>query len=184
MVLIELRGIAWRAGGISNGQMDGRLRRARMSVGVIYSNGISHKLVLIQLMHLSTSSSGYDTTSRNATELKKPSARVSSKPTSRHDAWVRRNPYDFTGCLAHAELTERASDGAVSTVVGYFIHNESCQQSVMKRLPPVPLHPHVYEIALAQLEGGAKLVPPVLSAVARLMPLQPSVHTIEESPHD
>jgi hypothetical protein len=139
---------------------------------------------LIQLMHMSTSSSGYDTMSRNATELKKPSARVSSKPTSRHDAWVRRNPYDFTGCLAHAELTEQASDGAVSTVVGYFIHNESCQQSVMKRLPPVPLHPHVYEIALAQLEGGAKWVPPVLSAVARLMPLQPSVHTIEESPHD
>jgi hypothetical protein len=107
---------------------------------------------------ISISSSGYNTATRNATELKKPNARVSAKPTSRNGAWIRRNPYDFTGCLAHAELTERSSDGAVSSVIGYFNHNESCQQSVMKRLPAIPLHPHVYEIALAQLESGARSV--------------------------
>ena len=28
----------------------------------------------------------------------------------------------------------------------------------MKRLPAVPLHPHVYEVALAQLESGARYV--------------------------
>ena len=50
------------------------------------------------------------------------------------------------------------SDGAVSSVVGYLIHNDLCRHAVMKRLPAVPLHPHVYEVALAQLESGSRYV--------------------------
>ena len=99
------------------------------------------------------SSSGYDTASRNAAEIRK-----QDKPRQEGRAWKRRNPYDFTGCLAHAHIVERESDGAVSSIAGFFNHNELCQQSVMKCLPAVPLHPHVYEVAIAQLEGGSRCV--------------------------
>ncbi|KAF7972050.1 hypothetical protein HWV62_19189 [Athelia sp. TMB] len=66
----------------------------------------------------------------------------------------RRNPYDFTGCLAHAEITERESDGAVTRIVGILEHMEACARASIVRLPPVPLHPHVYEVALEQLRSG------------------------------
>lgn len=71
---------------------------------------------------------------------------------------VRRNPYDFTGCLSHVEITERESDGAVTRVVGCLEHNEACSQASIVRRPPVPLHPHVYEAALEQLRSGARCV--------------------------
>lgn len=67
-------------------------------------------------------------------------------------------PYDFTGCLAHVEITERVSDGKVTRIAGHFSHNSKCTNSVLKRLPAVPLHEHVYEVALEQLESGAKFV--------------------------
>lgn len=69
---------------------------------------------------------------------------------------LRRNPYDFTGCLAHVEVTERESDGEVTRIIGILEHNPACQKSVMTRIPAVPLHPHVYEIALDQLRNGAR----------------------------
>lgn len=69
---------------------------------------------------------------------------------------LRRNPYDYTGCLAHVELTERESDGQVSRIVGVLEHNEACLKSRMARFPAVPLHPHVYEVALNQLRSGAR----------------------------
>ena len=47
------------------------------------------------------------------------------------------------------------SDGAISAISGFFGHNNDCQQSIMKRVPAVPLHPHVYEVALSQLKGGS-----------------------------
>ena len=99
------------------------------------------------------SSAGYDTNARSTSERKK---QDSLRPQGR--VWVRRNPYDFTGCLAHVEITERVSDGAVSSVVGHLMHNDLCRQSVMTRLPAVPLHPHVYEVALTQLESGSRYV--------------------------
>ena len=73
--------------------------------------------------------------------------------------WERRLvPYDFTGCLAHVEVTERCSDGNVSRIAGYFSHNSLCQAAVLERLPAIPLHEHVYEVALKQLESGARCV--------------------------
>ena len=67
-----------------------------------------------------------------------------------------RNPYDFTGCIAHAEITERNSNGQVVQIVGVLDHNEGCQSAQMARLPSIPLHPHVYEVALDQLHSSAR----------------------------
>ena len=66
------------------------------------------------------------------------------------------NPHDFTGCIAHAEITEHDSDGQVTQIVGVLDHNEWCQSAQMAHLPSIPLHPHVYEVALDQLHRGAR----------------------------
>ncbi|KAF8803485.1 hypothetical protein BYT27DRAFT_7303366 [Phlegmacium glaucopus] len=66
-------------------------------------------------------------------------------------------PFEFTTCLAHVEITERMSNGEVSRIVGHFTHNEGCKSALLKRLPAVPLHDHVYKIALDQLENGANI---------------------------
>jgi hypothetical protein len=72
--------------------------------------------------------------------------------------WTRRVPYDFTGCLAHVEITERLSDGEITRIIGCFTHNSECNNSLLKRIPAVPLHEHVYEIAIEQLRNGATFV--------------------------
>ena len=106
------------------------------------------------LIFSSHSASGYHSDSRRVTEHRKKSttSELPSTPASR------RNPYDFTGCLAHAELTERDSDGQVTQIFGIFDHNPECRASSMTRIPAVPLHPHVYEVALEQLQNGATSV--------------------------
>jgi len=40
--------------------------------------------------------------------------------------------------------------------MGYFLHNEGCNEAVLTQLPAIPLHEHVYEVALDQLEVGAR----------------------------
>lgn len=103
---------------------------------------------------MACSASGYHSEARHRTDKKNnPQSRASSALGSR------RNPYAYTGCLAHVELTERDSDGQVTRIVGVLEHNEECLKSVMTRPPAVPLHPHVYEIALTQLRSGARYVP-------------------------
>ena len=67
-----------------------------------------------------------------------------------------RVPIDFTACLAHVEITELQSNGQISWIAGYLVHNEGYKSSVLKWLPTVPLHDHVYEVALDQLEKGAR----------------------------
>ncbi|KAF9031723.1 hypothetical protein BDP27DRAFT_1455783 [Rhodocollybia butyracea] len=69
----------------------------------------------------------------------------------------RRNPYQFTGCLAHVEIVERIQDGAVTSICGVFVHNKGCDKSVIQRTPEIPLHEHVYEEALKQLQNGASI---------------------------
>ncbi|KAJ4491421.1 hypothetical protein C8J55DRAFT_398283, partial [Lentinula edodes] len=71
--------------------------------------------------------------------------------------WSRRVPYPFTGCLAHIEVTERIGDKAISRIAGISEHNSSCETAVLERVPPIPLHEHVYEVALEQLQNGASL---------------------------
>ena len=82
----------------------------------------------------------------------------SRPPCSSQPSGTRRNPYDFTGCLAHAELTEHVSDGQVSRIIGFFNHNPGCYSAVMTSILSIPLHPHVYEIALQQFHSGARYV--------------------------
>ncbi|EIW63778.1 uncharacterized protein TRAVEDRAFT_97696, partial [Trametes versicolor FP-101664 SS1] len=61
----------------------------------------------------------------------------------------------YTACLAHAEVTFVEETGEVIRVIGYFGHNDMCKESMLVRFPAVPLAPHVVEIALLQLRGGA-----------------------------
>ncbi|KAH7879995.1 uncharacterized protein C8R40DRAFT_1066132 [Lentinula edodes] len=70
--------------------------------------------------------------------------------------WERCVPYPFTGCLAHLEVMERVGDGVITRIAGAPEHNSSCQTAVLERIPPVPLHDHVYEVALAQLRSRAR----------------------------
>lgn len=100
-----------------------------------------------------SSSSGYYSAARHDVEKQKHSRFRASSTRG-----ARRNPYDYTGCLAHVELTEREGDGIVTRVVGVLEHNDACLKSVMTRLPAVPLHSHVYEVALSQLQNGARYV--------------------------
>ncbi|KAJ3891391.1 hypothetical protein GG344DRAFT_76921 [Lentinula edodes] len=99
---------------------------------------------------------GLDPVSRNALEIEDiPCAvrvDIMSKPAKN-----RRVPYPFTGCLAHIEVTERIGDKAISRIAGISEHNSSCETAVLERVPSIPLHEHVYEVALEQLQNGASL---------------------------
>ena len=96
------------------------------------------------------SSCGYNEATRQHQESQKLGSPTKNK------SWRRRVPYKYTGCLAHVEITERSSDGEVSRIMGYFLHNEGCNETVLTQLPAIPLHEHVYEVALDQLEVGAR----------------------------
>lgn len=67
------------------------------------------------------------------------------------------NAVDFTGCLAHAEVTYLLSTQKILRIRGYFCHNEGCQKALIARFPAIPLHPSVYETALQQLKDGGTL---------------------------
>jgi hypothetical protein len=73
-----------------------------------------------------SSSSGYDSASRRALEGRK------NKQMQSTEFWPRRNPYNFTGCLAHVEVTELESNSTVTSIVGHLEHDPSCQMSVMQ----------------------------------------------------
>ncbi|KAF9058375.1 hypothetical protein BDP27DRAFT_1408365 [Rhodocollybia butyracea] len=95
-----------------------------------------------------SSSCGYHKSIRQQRDEHKKSIQVNTK---------RRNPYQFTGCLAHVEIVERIQDGAVTSICGVFVHNEACTKSAIQRTPQIPLHEHVYEEALKQLQNGASI---------------------------
>ncbi|KAJ7217671.1 hypothetical protein GGX14DRAFT_597301 [Mycena pura] len=59
----------------------------------------------------------------------------------------------FTGCLAHAEITTRSHK--IVRIRGHFDHNDGCKKALYERIPPIPAHPSVYAVALAQLGDGA-----------------------------
>ncbi|KAH9890585.1 hypothetical protein C8Q73DRAFT_626947, partial [Cubamyces lactineus] len=63
----------------------------------------------------------------------------------------------FTGCLAHADITFIEETGFVLRILAVFEHNAACREAMMVRYPSVPLHPHVVEVALAQLRGNASV---------------------------
>lgn len=88
--------------------------------------------------------------------MKQQSSDNAKATTQNQKEATRRLPWEFTGCPAHVEITERISDGEITRIIGQFKHNEKCCQAVMTRLPAVPLHHHVYEIAIEQLQNGAR----------------------------
>jgi hypothetical protein len=54
------------------------------------------------------------------------------------------------------EITYRTSDRAIFRIQGLPQHNTKCSESEMKHRPAVPLHPHVYNVALKQLQDSAE----------------------------
>ncbi|KAF7348406.1 hypothetical protein MSAN_01794600 [Mycena sanguinolenta] len=69
----------------------------------------------------------------------------------------RRTAVDFTGCLAHAEITFVIDTQKILRVRGFLEHNEACKTALMQRIPALPLHPSVYQTALVQLANGVSL---------------------------
>ncbi len=70
----------------------------------------------------------------------------------------RRVAYDFTGCLAHVEVTREMDTGNTLRIFGIFDHNDECLSAKLRRIPAIPLHEDVYAVALSQLRNGAGLV--------------------------
>ena len=70
---------------------------------------------------------------------------------------ARQNAVNFTGCLAHAEVTYMQSTQRIPHIHGYFHHNEGCKVALIARFPLVPLHLAVYQATLQQLKDGCIL---------------------------
>ncbi|KAJ3858071.1 hypothetical protein EV359DRAFT_2008, partial [Lentinula novae-zelandiae] len=71
--------------------------------------------------------------------------------------WQQKVPYPHTRCLGHVEVTECVGDGSIIRIAGFWEHNKGCKKATLERIPAIPLHEHVYEVALEQLENGASL---------------------------
>ena len=71
------------------------------------------------------SSSGYNTAARQARDK-----RGSQNPIE----WSRQADYEFTGCLAHADVTWNRGSGQIERVIGYFEHRENCEAAAAIRL--------------------------------------------------
>ncbi|KAF8823760.1 hypothetical protein HHX47_DHR9000388 [Lentinula edodes] len=95
---------------------------------------------------------GYDSQARQ----KREDAKDESDP-AKSTPWRRKVPYPHTGCLGHVEITERIEDGGIIRVAGLWDHNEGCKKAALERFPAIPLHEHVYQVALEQLASGASL---------------------------
>ena len=108
-------------------------------------------LLRVHALNLS-SSCGYSTGGRQVAHTKSAQGQK-SKST---DDWKRAAPYNFTACLAHADITYHASEGHILRVMGVLEHNVECVDARLVRKPAVPLHEHVIEVALEQLRAGAR----------------------------
>jgi hypothetical protein len=69
----------------------------------------------------------------------------------------RRTAVEFTGCLAHAKITYVVGTEQILRIRGSFEHNKECRDALLSRIPALPLHPAVYQIALTQLAEGVSL---------------------------
>jgi len=70
------------------------------------------------------SSSGYNTAARQARDK-----RGSQNPIE----WSRQADYQFTGCLAHADVTWNRTSGQIERIIGYFEHAEKCEAAAAVR---------------------------------------------------
>jgi len=69
-------------------------------------------------------SSGYNTAARQARDK-----RGSQNPVE----WSRQGDYEFTGCLAHADVTWNRSSGQIERIIGYFEHSVKCEGAALIR---------------------------------------------------
>lgn len=67
---------------------------------------------------ITDSSSGYSTAARQARDK-----RGSQNPIE----WSRQADHEFTGCLAHADVTWNRTSGQIERIIGYFEHSEKCE---------------------------------------------------------
>ena len=108
---------------------------------------------------LNKSVCGYDTEARQKIHERR--QKVNGRNCRQPDTpWERRAPYDYHGCLAHADITFVESTGEIRRLLGVLDHNEPCSKALLTRLPSIPLHLHVAEVAMVQLAAGAKSVFP------------------------
>lgn len=69
-------------------------------------------------MNTANSSSGYNTAARQARDK-----RGSQNPVE----WSRQADYEFTGCLAHADVTWNRTSGQTERIIGHFDHSKECE---------------------------------------------------------
>ena len=70
------------------------------------------------------SSSGYSTAARQARDK-----RGSQNPIE----WSRQADYEFTGCLAHADVTWNRDSKKIERIIGYFEHSKTCEAAAVIR---------------------------------------------------
>lgn len=124
-------------------------------VGTLNSVLYSSNHVINTMIFFALSQCG---TSTDARKVKEDEQKQSTNQKVYAKSWTRKMPYDFTGCLAHIDITFTVPSQHIIRLAGILEHNEACKKKVMKRLPPIPLHPHVFQIALQQINEGAKSV--------------------------
>jgi hypothetical protein len=84
----------------------------------------SHTGPSIERENTVNSSSGYNTAARQARDK-----RGSQNPVG----WSRQADYEFTECLAHADVTWNRDSGQIERVIGYFEHSEKCEVAAVIR---------------------------------------------------
>jgi hypothetical protein len=125
--------------------------RGRVSRNEYCYNGIWFETYLTWMEIDLFSTCGYNTLARQDADKKNKKGQHTEG-----GQWTRCAPYDFTGCLAHADITYDERSGEILRIIGFLEHNADCRLSIMKRMPSIPLHPHVVEVALEQLRNGSR----------------------------
>lgn len=99
------------------------------------------------------SQSGSSTIAR---QMKIESQNVQRQCNVKHEKWKRKMPYDYTACPAHFNLTYTPQSSMIHRITGILEHNNDCKERSMSRFPRVPLHQHVWQDALDQINQGAR----------------------------
>ncbi|GJJ10074.1 hypothetical protein Clacol_004300 [Clathrus columnatus] len=97
-------------------------------------------------------------TSTEARKIKVQAKKLQKGEKTTDGEWKRKMPYDYTGCLAHLDLTYLPKSSFILRIAGILVHNNACMQKTMSWLPNVPLHLHVWQDALEQINNGASIL--------------------------
>ena len=64
---------------------------------------------------------------------------------------------EFTGCLAHVEVTYLTQTHCVVMIRGHLNHNQACQYATFTEKIKMLLHPDVFQHTLQQMKAGVPL---------------------------